>query len=394
MTASPPLAGIRVLELAGLAPGPFAGLLLADYGASVLRIDRAHPTAHSSNPPSPTADLLTRHKSSIAVDLKSPAGIDLIKSLIPHVDVVIDPFRPGILEKLGLSPDDVLLRLNPRLIVGRLTGFRRDGKYRDMAGHDINYIAVSGVLSMLGRAGQPPYPPANIIGDFAGGGAMCVLGILLALFARTRSGRGQVVEANMVDGSAYLATMPRLSRNGPLWDQPRGENVLDGGCPYYDVYQTKDGEYMAVGALELPFFHALLAGLSLHPTSIPGPRDDRRTWPALRALFAQTFLFKTRREWETIFAGTDACVTPVLSQAELEKGDFEQRPAVTLRGTPAVGGRSGGEERDVADGGWTARLLAPGVGGEGVLERWVGWRRGRDYEVEGGGLVRVGRARL
>ncbi|TGO82548.1 hypothetical protein BPOR_0808g00040 [Botrytis porri] len=242
MTGAPPLTGIRVLEFAGLAPGPFAGLLLADYGASVLRIDRAVPNlTHSSSIPPPTSDLLTRHKSSIAVDLKANAGISFVKSLVAHADIIIDPFRPGVLEKLGLSPD-VLLNLNPRIILARMTGFRRDGKYKDMAGHDINYIAVSGALSLLGRKNEKPLPPANILGDFAGGGATLFQGILLALLAREKSGKGQVVEANMVDGSAYLVTFPRLLMKTPMWNNPRGENTLDSGSPFYDTYETKDGK--------------------------------------------------------------------------------------------------------------------------------------------------------
>jgi alpha-methylacyl-CoA racemase len=179
--------------------------------------------------------------------MKLPSGLALIKKLIPKVDVVIDPFRPGVLEKAGLGPEEVLLKLNPRLVVGRMTGFRRDGKYSRMAGHDINYIAVSGVLSLFGRKGEKPYPPGNVIGDFAGGGAMCFLGILLALLGRERNGgRGQVVEANMMDGSAILATMPRLGMKIPIWSGERGTNLLDGGSPYYDTYETKDGKYMAV----------------------------------------------------------------------------------------------------------------------------------------------------
>lgn len=214
-------------------------MLLADYGATVLRIDRA--------PAIPTNDQLTRRKTSICVNMKLPLGLALIKKLIPNVDVVIDPFRPGVLEKAGLGPEEVLLKLNPRLVVGRMTGFRRDGKYSRMAGHDINYIAVSGVLSLFGRKGEKPYPPGNVIGDFAGGGAMCFLGILLALLGRERNGgRGQVVEANMVDGSAILATMPRLGMKIPIWSGERGTNLLDGGSPYYDTYKTKDGKYMAV----------------------------------------------------------------------------------------------------------------------------------------------------
>nr|POE72786.1 isopenicillin n epimerase component 2 [Quercus suber] len=213
----PPLTGIRVLEFAGLAPGPFAGLLMSDFGATVLRVDRAHPRAHSTRPPPSTPDALVRRKTSIAVDTKTPAGIALLKSLISQVDVVIDPFRPGVLEKMGLAPDTVLLgQLNPRLIVARMTGFRRDGKYAAMAGHDINYIAVSGVLAMLGRAGEKPYAPANLLGDFGGGGAVCFLGILLALLQRERTGKGQVVEANMVDGAAFLGSMPRFARSTPM----------------------------------------------------------------------------------------------------------------------------------------------------------------------------------
>lgn len=215
-------------------------MLLADYGATVLRLDRPSPVPH------PTSDQLTRRKASITVNLKSPSAIALVKKLLPNVDVVIDPFRPGVLEKLGLSPQDVMLKINPRLIVGRMTGFRRDGKYSMMAGHDINYIAVSGVLSLFGRKGEKPYPPGNVVGDFAGGGAMCFMGILLALLARERSGHGQVVEANMVDGSAVLATMPRLGLKTEVWKRERGTNMLDGGAPFYGTYETKDGKYMAV----------------------------------------------------------------------------------------------------------------------------------------------------
>ncbi|KAF3929459.1 hypothetical protein AA313_de0208037 [Arthrobotrys entomopaga] len=223
--------------------GPFAGMLLADYGATVLRVDRSTSTTTAA---APTPDLLCRRKSSIAVNLKSPAGLSLLLSLIPHVDILIDPFRPGILEKIGLCPTTVLQPLNPRLIVARMTGFRRDGKYANMAGHDINYIAVSGVLSMLGRANERPYAPGNIVGDFAGGGAVCFMGILLALIERGKTGRGQVVEANMVDGSGFMASMPRLAMKNWSWGGERGRNLLDGGCPYYDTYETRDGKFMAV----------------------------------------------------------------------------------------------------------------------------------------------------
>ncbi|KAL1970853.1 hypothetical protein VTN77DRAFT_2687 [Rasamsonia byssochlamydoides] len=376
-TATYPLSGVRVVELAGLAPGPFAGLLLADYGASVLRVDRPQ------GQPAPVApDALTRHKTSICLDLKRPASRAVLLSLLAKADVLIDPFRPGVLERLGLSPTNVLLKQNPRLIVARMTGFRRDGKYKDMAGHDINYIAVSGVLSMLGRAGDAPYPPANILGDFAGGGAMCFLGILLALITRQRTGRGQVVEANMVDGSAYLATMPRLALHTPLWGDPRGKNLLDGGCPYYSTYETKDaGKYFAVGALEPQFYAALLKGLGLKMEDLPA-RDDKANWPVIREIFARKFKEKTRAEWEAIFDGTDACATPVLEQAELEASWYEQRLPVGLSDTP---GKSFAQD----DGGWIGGGLVPGDGGEETLRSWLGWERGREYEEQNGALIKV-----
>ncbi|KAH7413946.1 CoA-transferase family III domain-containing protein [Phaeosphaeria sp. MPI-PUGE-AT-0046c] len=392
----PPLKGIRVLEFAGLAPGPFAGLLLADYGATVLRLDRASVVPH------PTSDQLTRRKSSICVDIKSPSGIALIKRLIPSVDVLIDPFRPGVLEKAGLSPEDVLLKLNPRLIVARMTGFRRDGKYKDMAGHDINYIAVSGVLSLFGRKGEKPYPPGNVVGDFAGGGAMCFLGILLALFAREKNGKGQVVEANMVDGSAVLATMPRLGLKTEVWRRERGTNMLDGGAPFYDTYETKDGKYMAVGAIEPQFYAALLKGLGAKPSDLPGDRDNRADWAILKGYFTEKFKTKTRKEWEDIFDGTDACCTPVLTHDELEKQGHDQRPAVTLKATPAYAVHEGEDGRAAAvgqgkghhGGGWSEKGLVPGNGGEDTLKDWLGWSKGRQYSQEKGGLVLVDSAKL
>ncbi|KAJ5672726.1 hypothetical protein N7507_001853 [Penicillium longicatenatum] len=378
--SAPPLKGIRVIELAGLAPGPFAGLLLADYGASVLRIDR---------PKAASGDQLTRHKSSITLDFRDSKSRDVLLRLLTSTDVLIDPFRPGVLERLGLSPTEVLLKHNPRLIVARMTGFRRDGKYKDMAGHDINYIAVSGVLSMLGRAGDKPFAPGNILGDFAGGGAMCFLGIILALIARTSTGRGQVVEANMVDGSAYLATFPRLARHTPAWNEPRGQNLLDSGCPYYDTYETKDaGKYFAVGALEPQFYAALLHGLEFDPKKIPA-REDRDNWPVLRDLFTRRFKEKTRAEWEIVFDGTDACATPVLEQGELEAAGYDQRPAVHLSKTPAV-------PFTAEQGGWVGGGLVPGDGGEETLRVWMGWEPNKDFLVrEDGTIVSVdGRAKL
>ncbi|KAI1809051.1 alpha-methylacyl-CoA racemase [Poronia punctata] len=398
MACSPPLEGLTVLEFAGLAPGPFAGLLLADAGANVLRIDRAIPgVTHVDGVEPPTgADNLTRHKSSIAVDLKSAGGIALIKELVKTADVVIDPFRPGVLEKLGLGPD-VLTALNPRLIYGRMTGFRRDGKYSMMAGHDINYLAVSGVLSMLGRSGESPHPPINILGDFAGGGAMLFQGILMAVVARHRTGRGQVVEANMVDGANYLATFPRLARKTPMGDRARGDNHLDGGCPFYDTYETRDRKYMSVGALEPQFFAILVKGLELEYKGWDQTRWDRATWPEMKTSFATAFKHKTRKEWEAVFDNTDACCLPVLEYGELENEpgrEGDQRPAVTLRGTPclAVDERATdpslhGQGAGVPGRGYVPRPLGLGEGGEDALKRWFRFTKGQQFEIEKGGLV-------
>lgn len=378
-------------------------MLLADAGASVLRVDRPVTTF--------TPDFLTRHKSSIAVDLKSSAGILFLIRLAREADVVIDPYRPGVLERLGLGPD-VLLRENPRLIYARMTGFRRDGRYKDMAGHDINYLAVGGVLAMLGRKDEKPTPPINILGDFAGGGALLVQGILMALLARDRpGGRGQVVEANMVDGPSYMATFPRYFLKTPDGDGPRGTNLLDTGSPFYDTYETQDGKFMSVGALEPHFYALLIRGLGLQGQGWEKRRDDRTCWPEMRALFEKVFKSKTRSEWEAVFDGTDACVTPVLEYAELEQAnqsggarEGDQRPVVTLRETPclAVDTFSSAKTEDVARGqgpgvewdGYFGNALIPGQGGDETLRAWAGWEKGRDFDVEKGGLVLKTTAKL
>lgn len=405
MVGQPPLTGLKVVEFAGLAPGPFAGLLLSDAGASVLRIDRAIPgRTHTpgAQPPDPSDDMLTRHKSSIAVNLKSPGGVALVRSLAAKADVIIDPFRPGVLEKLGLGPD-VLCADNPRLIYGRMTGFRRDGRYRDMAGHDINYLAVSGVLGLLGREGEKPTPPWNILADFAGGGATLFQGILLAIASREKTGKGQVVEANMVDGASYLATFPRLALKTPLGNEPRGRNLLDTGCPWYDTYETADGRYMAVGAMEPQFFTLLVKGLGLGGQGWEEKRHDRDHWPEMKRRFEGAFKSKTRDEWEKVFDGTDACCTPVLEYSELETSkdrEGDQRPAVTLRETPCLAVREGasdashGQGRGVEGGAYVGSPLLAGDGGEDVLKNWLGWSKGQQFSVEKGGLVLTGKAKL
>jgi alpha-methylacyl-CoA racemase len=246
---------------------------------------------------------------------------------------------------------------------------------------------------MLGRAGEAPYPPGNILGDFAGGGAICFLGVLLALMSRQRTGKGQVVNANMVDGSAYLATMPRLMRKSPMWSGPRGTNTLDGGCPYYGTYETKDaGNYFAIGPLEPQFYAELLKGLGFNPEDVlppnsNGSREDPRNWPYMKAAFEKRFKEKTRKEWESIFDGTDACATPVLTQDELENAQFDQRPVVGLSETPGL-------DYPAEEGGWIPVGLGPGVGGEETLSQWAGWKRGRDFEVKNGALVKAAGAKL
>ncbi|CVL07979.1 related to isopenicillin N-CoA epimerase [Fusarium mangiferae] len=352
MESAPPLRDLRVVELAGLAPGPFCGQLLSLYGASVLRVDRAGVSENQ--------DILTSHKSSIILDLKNKDCIRLLKDLLDKADILIDPFRPGVLERLGLCPSSVLLVSNPRLIVVRITGFRRDGPYKDMAGHDINYLAVAGLLSMLG----------------SGGGLVAFAGVLMALYHRVFTGKGQVVEASMVDGASYIGTIPRLRSKEPAWSGERGTNLLDGGCPYYQCYECKDrAKYMSVGALEPQFFSNLLQGLGLTNDDILGPgqrREDKRSWPRMRESFASRFREKTRKEWEQTFASLDACVAPVLEHKEMEQAGYEQRPIVHLSASPA---------RPV-DSQWTGKRLSAGHGAEEVLKAWMGWEKGRDYTVD------------
>ena len=350
----------------------------------MLRIDRVLPQAHTSSLPPTTTDTLTRREPSIALDLKSPCGLTLIRSLLNHCDVLFDSFRPGVLESIGLDPHN-LLAANPRLIIARLTGFRRDGPFAEMAGHDINYLAVSGLLSQLRPPNNAASFPANIIADFAGGGLMCTFGIMAALYSRTRTGKGQVVEVNVVDGSAYLGTLSWFLRKIPMGDTLRGEDIIDGGCPWYNVYECKDRQYMAVGALEEKYFEFLLKALDIGQDLL-ATRDDRTTWPTLRETFRKRFLEKTRSEWELIFTGQDACCTPVFSQDELEEQASEQRPAVGLAGSPGLAINDTNAE--------SSQNPAPGSGGEKLLANWTGWRRGRDYGVEGGGLVKIEASKL
>lgn len=298
-----------MVELAGIGPGPFAAMLLADLGADVLRIDR--PGA--APPLDPSADLLNRGRRSAAIDLKHPDGVATALELAGRADVLVEGWRPGVAERLGLGPEECLAR-NPRLVYGRMTGWGQDGPLAGTAGHDLDYVAVTGALSAIGRAGGPPQVPLNLLGDFGGGGTYLVVGVLAALLERSVSGRGQVIDAAVVDGTAHLSTLVVGLLGAGLWTDSRGQNLLDTGVPWYDVYETADGAHLAVAALEPQFYAELLDRLGL--TGTAPSRDDRAQWPALRALLATTIAGRTRAEWEAVFAGSDACAAPVLSWTE------------------------------------------------------------------------------
>jgi alpha-methylacyl-CoA racemase len=306
-----PLSGVRVIEIASLAPAPFGCMILADLGADVLRVDRAERCGPQAPAPS---DPLSRGRRSIGLNLKDAAAIDLLLQLADDADVLVEGFRPGVAERLGFGPQ-VCAQRNPRLIFARMTGWGQDGPLAPTAGHDIDYIAISGALSLIGRAGESPVPPVNLLGDFGGGGMLLALGILAALVERAHSGLGQVVDAAMVDGSALLTSFVYGMRASGTWQDNRGSNLLDGGAPFYDTYATADGQYVAVGALEPQFYAALLQGLGLTGADLPH-QLDRDGWPVLRQRFAAAFASRTRAEWEQVFAGTDACVAPVLNMAE------------------------------------------------------------------------------
>jgi alpha-methylacyl-CoA racemase len=307
-----PLAGLSVLELAGQGPGPFAGMLLADMGASVVKVDRAErATAWPGD--QVATDLMDRGKRSIAMDLRHPDSAALVLGLVEQCDVVIDPFRPGVVERLGIGPDPCLAA-NPALIFARMTGWGQDGPWAQRAGHDINYISLSGGLDLLGEAGQAPQAPLNILGDFAGGGILLAFGVVCAAYEARISGKGQVIDAAMVDGSA-LVMAPFIS--GSLRGQwgPRGTNFLDGAAHFYGVYSTADGRYLSVGAIEPKFYAELLNGLGLDPVAL-GPQWDRDRWPTNKKAVATAVATRTLEEWSAIFEGVDACVSPVLTPAE------------------------------------------------------------------------------
>lgn len=365
--ATGPLAGVRVVELGGIGPGPFAAMYLAELGADVVRVDRPGERNVLA-----LQGGLRRSRPSIAVDLKHPDGVAVVRRLLVDADVLVEGFRPGVLERLGLDPAG-LLADNPRLVVGRMTGWGQDGPWAARAGHDITYAALSGTLHALGPR-ERPVAPVPLVGDFGGGAMYLVAGVLAALVSRGVTGRGQVVDAAMVDGSAHLLSMVHGMLGAGAWRDERAANPVDGGAPYYDVYACADGRFVAVGALEPQFWAALVAGLGV---TVDGEQGDPATWPAQRAAFAAAFASRTRDEWAAVFEGTDACVAPVLSLAEASthphlaaRRTFVEGPAGTpvpaptprFSGTPQV--PPGPEPVPGAD--TTAWLSAHGFGPDEV----------------------------
>ncbi|WP_448624391.1 CaiB/BaiF CoA transferase family protein [Geodermatophilus sp. URMC 64] len=307
-----PLAGLRVVELAGLGPAPFAAMFLADLGADVVRVDRAG--AGFTMPIDPRLDTLQRGKRPLCVDLKHPQGPAVVLGLVEQADVLLEGYRPGVTERLGIGPEDCWAR-NPRLVYGRMTGWGQEGPLAQRAGHDPTYQAITGSLHAIGRAGGPPQLPLSLVGDFGGGAMYLVAGVLAALWEAGRSGRGQVVDAAIVDGVAHLMANPYSMLAGGAWNDERGTNLIDSGAPFVDVYETADGRHVAVAALEPPFYALLLERLGLAGADLPS-QWERNGWPELRERLARVFATRSRDEWAEIFAGSDACVAPVLSMAE------------------------------------------------------------------------------
>ena len=304
-----PLKGLKVVEMAGIGPAPFCAMLLADMGAEVVRIDRL-VASDIGIPVPPKYDLLNRNKRSLAIDIKSVEGRETVLDLISKADVLIEGFRPGVMERLGLGPDECLKR-NASLVYGRMTGWGQDGPLSQVAGHDINYIAITGALNAIGRQGQPPTVPLNLVGDFGGGSLYLAMGILAAIYEVKNSGSGQVVDAAISDGTANLMSLVYSYYQTGFWSLDRGENVVDSGSPFYDVYETSDGRYVSVGAVEKKFYADLLDRLGLDQNELPR-QNDKAGWPALRDRFGSVFLSKTQAEWCEIFDGSDACFAPVL----------------------------------------------------------------------------------
>ncbi len=335
-----PLTGYKIIEIAGIGPGPFCAMMLSDLGAEVIRVDRA-AAAQRAGRSGPSGDILNRGRKSIAVDLKNPDGVEAVLRLVESADALIEGFRPGVAERLGIGPD-VCAERNPRLVYGRMTGWGQDGPYASAAGHDINYLALSGTLHAIGRAGEKPTPPINLVGDFGGGGMLLALGVVAAMLEAKGSGQGQVVDTAMVDGSAILNTMTHSLLASGLWEDERGVNMLDTGAHYYDTYETSDGKFVSIGSIEPQFYAQLLSltGLDADDEFL-NHQHDQSMWPHLSGRLTAVFKTKTRDQWCEIMEHTDVCFAPVLSMTEaphhphnLERGTFVQ-PNGVMQAAPA-----------------------------------------------------------
>jgi alpha-methylacyl-CoA racemase len=369
-----PLKGLRIIELAGIGPGPFCAMLLADMGADVVRVDRTE-ASDLGVPMDKRFDINGRNRRSVALDLKSPAGREAVKRLVARADVLIEGFRPGVAERLGLGPADCHA-VNPRLVYGRMTGFGQSGPMSQAAGHDLNYIALTGALHAIGPAGGKPVPPLNLVGDYGGGALYLAMGLLAALHERTQSGRGQVVDAAMVDGAASLASIFYGMTASGRWSSKRGDNLLDGGAPFYDTYETADGKYVSIGALEPKFFAEMAGRIGLDARFVEG-QYDRKLWPEMRAEMTRLLRSNTRDEWCKGLEGSDACFAPVLSIEEaprhahaqargafIEVGGvvqpgpaprFDRTPSGTVKPAPAAGAHT---DAVLAEAGFSAEEIA------------------------------------
>lgn len=366
-----PLQGLKVVEIAGIGPGPFCAMLLADMGADVVRVDRAGRFSVMND----KFDFLNRGKRSVSVDLKKPEGVEAVLKLVEKADIILEGFRPGVMERLGLGPEVCLAR-NPKIAYGRMTGFGQEGPMAKAAGHDINYIAMSGALHMIGHKGGRPVPPINLVGDFGGGSMFLAFGLLAAVIEARTSGKGQVVDATMIDGAALLTTMMYGMKAQGLWQDERGVNLLDTGAHFYDTYETKDGKYVSIGSIEPQFYAELMRLADLDPADF-GAQMDASSWPAMKEKLAAVIKAKTRAEWDALMEGTDVCYAPVLSMEEAPKHPhniargvfFEQdghvQPAPAPRfsrtrpDTPAVPPMPGQDtDQALADWGFTAAEIA------------------------------------
>jgi alpha-methylacyl-CoA racemase len=327
ITKTGPLNGLKVLEIGGMGPGPFAGMTLADMGAEVVRIER--PGGLGVFPGKPTQDVLNRGKSAVSLDLKTPQAVAALLAMVEQADLLIEGHRPGVAERLGIGPAECWAR-NPKLVYGRMTGWGQDGPLSLTAGHDVSYLAITGALHAIGEADGPPQIPLNLVGDFGGGGMYLVAGVLAALREAEQTGRGQIVDAAIVDGVAHLLAGTHAMVNTGTWADERGVNLLDGGAPFYSVYETSDGRFMAVGAIESKFYTQLLAGLDVDID--PSHQHDRASWPATKKQLAAAFGTRTQADWVARFDGTDACVAPVVSLHEAaEHPHMKQRGAVSVQ---------------------------------------------------------------